>query len=206
MSLSAWLAFCVLESALCLIPGPAVLFVISTALTRGARSGLAAALGILAGNTCYFVLSATGVAALLVASPRLFQLLQWLGAVYLLWMGIRMLLNRSGNTAPAGTSSPAAGALLRGMVVQLTNPKAILFFVALLPQFIDPHTPVAMQILILGISSTVIEWLVLTMYVLLTVRARSLAGDGWTVWVQRVGGACLLTAGLRMAWLGLHAG
>lgn len=205
MSLSAWLAFCVLEIALCLIPGPAVLFVVSTALTRGARAGLAAALGILAGNTCYFVLSATGVAALLVASPRLFQLLQWLGATWLLWMGIRMLLSRSGAATAAATASPAAGALLRGLMVQLTNPKAILFFVALLPQFMDARAPVPMQILILGVSSVVIEWLVLTMYVLLTVRARSLAGDGWTVWMQRAGGACLLAAGLRMAWLGLRA-
>jgi threonine/homoserine/homoserine lactone efflux protein len=199
MSLEAWLAFCVFETVLCFTPGPAVLFVVSVALTRDARAGMAAALGILVTNAFYFAISATGVAALILASARFFEALQWIGAGYLVWIGLRMLLSRG---AAAGGPSPqrVQRAFLRGLV-QGVNPKALVFFVALLPQFVDPTAPIAWQMFVLGLSSTVIEFVVLALYVAFAVRARRLAGARLAAPLERVGGGFLVAAGARLALL-----
>jgi homoserine/homoserine lactone efflux protein len=198
MSLEAWLAFCATETVLCFIPGPAVLFVVSVALARGSRPGIAASLGVLAANAGYFALSATGIAAVIVASNELFTVLKLGGAAYLTCLGLRMLL---GASQPAATPSPQVvrRAFLRGMFVQGANPKALIFFVALLPQFIEPGTPVASQIILLGVSSVVIEFLVLGLYVALAVRARRLTGSRLAGPLQRVGGGFLVAAGARLA-------
>src|SRR6185503_11391647 len=137
MSLAVWLAFCLMDTVLCLTPGPAVLFVVSVALARGLRPGMAAAFGILATNALYFALSATGIAAVIVASATLFGVLKAVGAAYLVWIGLRMLLAR-GNGHEASDPRADHRAFLRGIIVQGSNPKALIFFVALVPQFIDP--------------------------------------------------------------------
>ena len=198
MPLEVWLAFCATETLLCFTPGPAVLFVVSVAMARGARGGLAGALGILAGNTFYFALSATGIAAVILASHRLFAALKWAGAAYLVWVGLRMLLSRS--RAPVEVvPQPIRRSFARGFVVQAANPKALVFFVALLPQFIDPGAPVGRQVLILGASSLLIELFVLSLYTALAARARSLAGERWSGPIERIGGGFLVAAGARLA-------
>jgi threonine/homoserine/homoserine lactone efflux protein len=196
MSLAVWLAFCATETVLCFTPGPAVLFVVSVAMARGARAGLAGALGVLAGNAFYFALSATGIAAVILASSRLFTVLKWAGAAYLVWVGMRMLVSR-GDPPAAVAPQPVSRSFARGFVVQAANPKALVFFVALLPQFIDPHAPVGLQVLILGTSSIAIELCVLSLYAALAARARSLAGDRG--WLDRIGGGFLVAAGARLA-------
>jgi homoserine/homoserine lactone efflux protein len=198
MSLETWIAFCALETALCLSPGPAVIFVVSAALGRGPRSGLAAAFGNLSGKAIYFALSATGIAAIILASGTLFTALKWAGAAYLVWLGIGML--RAVPAAPAPIRpATVAGPLVRGFAVQAANPKALAFFLALLPQFIDPHAPVGLQILILGASSFVIELMVLGCYIGIAVRARRFAGGRWGTWLLRGTGALLVAAGARLA-------
>jgi homoserine/homoserine lactone efflux protein len=198
MSIEAWIAFCVTEAVLCLTPGPAVLFVVSVAMARGGRAGIAGALGILAANALYFAVSATGVAAVIVASSQLFTVLKWAGAAYLVWVGLRMLFSRS--RAPAVVSpQPVSRSFVRGFVVQAANPKALVFFVALLPQFIDSEGSVGLQVVVLGASSVLIELLVLSAYVALTVRARRVAGAQWAQTLERVGGGLLVATGARLA-------
>ena len=137
---------------------------------------------------------------MIVASSRLFAILMWAGAGYLVWMGLHMLLGPS--HAPAVTiPQPVARSFVRGFVVQCANPKALVFFVALLPQFIDPAASIARQILILGTSSVLIEWLVLSLYVGVTVRARAAVGTRWGGSLERVGGGFLVAAGARLALL-----
>jgi homoserine/homoserine lactone efflux protein len=207
MTLEAWLLFCATELVLCLSPGIAVTLVIGTALARGAREGLLATLGILAANTLYFALSATSVGALLAASPRLFGFVKWAGALYLVAIGAQaMLAAISARNAPPGASAgaaPASGrAFLRGFAMQAANPKALLFFIAILPQFIEPGAGVARQIAILGASSIAIELAVLALYVALAARARGLARSArWQAALDALGGALLVFAGVGLALL-----
>jgi homoserine/homoserine lactone efflux protein len=202
VTLETWIAFVVLETVLCFTPGPAVLFVVSTALARGARPALGGALGIVICNTFYFLLSALGVAAVILASSALFTALKWIGAAYLVWLGLRMLWSRAqpgtAREQPA-TRGAFSTALLRGFGVQAANPKAIAFFVALLPQFVDPHASVAVQVLILAVTSVVIELGVLGLYAGAAVRAGAFAGARWTAWLTRAAGGCLVVAGARLA-------
>jgi homoserine/homoserine lactone efflux protein len=202
MTLQTWLLFCFTEAVLCFIPGPAVLFVLATALRRGfAPAGVAAA-GILAGNTFYFALSATGIAAVILASHAVFSALKWAGAAYLVWLGLRMLLSRApahDAVTPRPPDNPDT-IFSRAFIVQAANPKALVFFIALLPQFINPAGSVPWQILVLGISSVLIESLVLSLYAALAARARSIAATRFSDSLERVGGACLIAAGARLAW------
>ena len=209
MSFEAWLAFCVTETVLCFVPGPAVLTVVSVAMARGMAPGLRASLGILAANTAYFALSAAGVGAALVASWELFLAIKWLGAGYLVWLGLRMLFARRAPDGGAPASEPigvasrpparADRAFARGFLVQGANPKALVFFTALLPQFIDPRGSVALQVAILGASSVLIELAVLALYAAAAVRARRWAGGRLRGPLERAGGLLLVAAGARLA-------
>ena len=200
MSLETWLAFCVTETFLCLAPGPAVLFVVSVALARGARPGLAAAFGILAGNAFYFGLSATGVATVIVASHEVFTILKWVGAAYLVWVGARMIFTKR-------LVSPVEGdrkrrAFTRGFILQTANPKTLLFFAALLPQFLDARGDVAVQVAILAATSVLIELAVLALYVAAAVKARRLASANFATPIERIGGTLLVAAGARLGLTG----
>jgi homoserine/homoserine lactone efflux protein len=208
VTLQAWLWFCATETVLCFTPGPAVLLVVSLSLTSGARAGFGATLGILAANAFYFILSATGIGAVLLASYDLFFLIKWAGALYLIWIGARMLLLLDGGFEGAVAEGGKPGSrrglkpFAHGLVTQGANPKAIVFFTALLPQFIDPASPVPMQVAILGISSVLIEVGVLGLYIAACHRARAVVRrPGLSNLLSRAGGLLLIGAGAGMAAL-----
>jgi homoserine/homoserine lactone efflux protein len=201
VTLEAWLLFCATEAVLCFSPGPAVLLVVSLSLLRGGRVGMHAAFGVLAVNALWFALSATSLAAILVASIEVFFVVKWAGAAYLVLLGLRMIARRSkepGTRAEAGSGHGRAFA--RGVVTQGANPKTLLFFTALLPQFIDPTGPVGTQILVLGASSVLIELLALAIYVATCQRVRRVVdAPRFAAPLERVGGALLVGAGLGLA-------
>jgi len=206
MTFDAWLLFCATELVLCFTPGPAVLLVVSLTATAGARAGWGGIGGILAANTAYFALSATGIGAVLLASWHLFFLVKWVGAAYLCWLGVRMLLARGEGDAPAAAAPTGTRPLLHGLVTQGANPKALMFFAALLPQFIDPAAPVTPQILLLGVSSLLIELVVLAIYLCLTLTvAQRARRASWTpalaTSLHRAGGVLLLGAAAGLATL-----
>ncbi len=205
MSFEIWIAFAVTETALCLTPGPAVLLVLSQALTRGTRASLWSNAGILAGNTFYFVLSATGLGALLLASYDVFFAIKWIGAAYLVWLGVSAFFGRSATLSVPVHGAPdrrGPRALADGFVLQVANPKALVFFTALLPQFVDPATSVAPQVAILAITSVVIEFFVLAGYGLLAGRLTGRAiQPRFATLTNRIAGSLLVTAGVGMASL-----
>lgn len=201
MTLDTWIAFTVLEAVLCLVPGPAVLFVMGQGLVQGPRPAVAASVGILSANAAYFAVSATGLGALLLASYELFFAIKWLGVAYLLWIGAKALLARPEALAVRRAApAPAWRVLRRGFLVQAANPKSILFFGALLPQFVDPSGDVPLQMLVLGVTSAVVEFVVLAMYGGLAGRLRRFATrPEVALWFERAAGGLLIAAGLGMA-------
>jgi homoserine/homoserine lactone efflux protein len=197
-----WLFFVITEAVLCVTPGPAVLFVLSQALRRGAGKSVWASGGILTANAAYFVLSATSLGAIILASYKLFFFIKWAGAAYLFYLGARSLLSKSPILAiPETEVAEASGSrILRdGLFLQGANPKALLFFTAILPQFVDARNPVAPQIAILGISSMVIEFIILFTYGQLAERAWSVArSTRFETWTNRIAGSLLIAAGIGL--------
>jgi homoserine/homoserine lactone efflux protein len=203
MSWTTWWLFATTELMLCLTPGPAVLFVLSSALRSGARRSVASNAGILAANAMYFVLSATGVGALLTTSYRLFFALKWIGAAYLIYLGSRAIFGRTEILSIEERKPAAAGRLFAdGFLVQASNPKALIFFSALLPQFLDAHGAIAPQVAILGVTSVFIEFFVLLGYGAAAGRVSNLARrPRYLAWTNRIAGALLIGAGAGLATL-----
>jgi homoserine/homoserine lactone efflux protein len=191
-----------MESALSLSPGPAVFYVVSQSTRGGASRTLAATAGILSANGIYFALSATSLGAIIAASARFFTLAKWLGAAYLFYLGIRAL--RSAGMSQSVVLGPAAGetqstrrVYIGALTLQSANPKALLFFLALLPQFIDPRAAIVPQMLILTATSMIPEFFILMGYGWLANRAvRASARFGVTSrisrWLAYIEGAGLL--------------
>ena len=210
MTFKTWLLFLTMESALSLSPGPAVFYVVSQSARGGVRRSLAATAGILSANGIYFALSATSLGAIIAASARFFTFAKWIGAAYLIYLGIRALRSAGMSqsvTLQAGAASPSAassGAAVEqnlrrvyagGLTLQLANPKALLFFLALLPQFIDLKSAVVPQMLILTATSMIPEFFILVGYGWLASRAvRASARFGvtsrmnrWLAWIEGAG-------------------
>jgi homoserine/homoserine lactone efflux protein len=201
---STWWLFAGTETVLCLTPGPAVLLVLSSALRAGPRKSIFSNLGILAANTVYFVLSAVGVGSLLAASFDLFSVIKWIGAAYLVYLGLRAIFGKSRIVSDGAPQKETRGAriLADGFMLQASNPKAIIFFTALLPQFVNPHAPVAPQMTVLAMTSVVIEFSVLLGYGIAAGRAAEMARrPRYAVWTNRVSGGLLICAGAGLATL-----
>jgi homoserine/homoserine lactone efflux protein len=187
-----------------LTPGPAVLCAMSQATRHGFRASLAGILGTQAGNFIFFLCTALGLATLLRTATTAFDALRIVGAIYLCYLGVRIVLTsfrRATATAvePAITP-PAHGSLFfQGLAIQLTNPKALLFVSALLPQFIEPDRPLLLQLSILLAVTVVVDLVVLSSYAFLAERgAQSFRGSRFVRWLERVFGAALVLFGFRL--------
>jgi homoserine/homoserine lactone efflux protein len=201
MSFKTWLLFLVMETALSLSPGPAVFYVVSQGVRGALRRSVPAAMGIISANAIYFTLSATSLGAIIAASAGFFTIAKWAGAAYLIYLGIMALRSAGSSHAVALDDSQPEElgdrrrVYLGALTLQLANPKALLFFLALLPQFIDPAHPVVPQMLILAATSMVPEFCILLSYGWLAHRAlRASAKFGvssnmnrWLAWIEGVG-------------------
>jgi homoserine/homoserine lactone efflux protein len=205
MTWQIWLLFVTTEAVLSMTPGPAVLYVLSQAIRRGAAKSVWASWGILSANAMYFALSATSLGAVIVASYKLFFLIKWAGAAYLVYLGLRSFFGKTSvMSLPESVDDSRSGPrILRdGFFLQAANPKALLFFTAILPQFIDARHNVAFQILVLGISSILVELVILFIYGQLAGRALSTARNPrFEKLTNRVAGSLLIGAGVGLARL-----
>jgi threonine/homoserine/homoserine lactone efflux protein len=186
------------EIALSLSPGPAVMLVIAYGLTHGARRSLAAGAGILFANALYFALSATGIGALLATSRTFFIAIKWAGATYLMVLAIRALFGQPSpmtiSTTPVRSASRSS-IFAAGLLLQLANPKTLVFFAAILPQFVDPLLPIGPQMLLLAAGSIIPEFFILAGYGFIASRARRLPTDPrYARWTERCTGLLLLCA------------
>ena len=192
-----------------LTPGPDVLFIVSNALKSGVRAGLVAALGIVSGCFVHVFAAALGVGALLATSATAFTVLKWVGAAYLMWMGLRLLWSRPGASSIVPEQPVLEQAAvdlyriyLRGFLTNVLNPKVALFFLAFVPQFIDPDAPDKVtSFLLLGLLFNLNSLPVNFGYAWLA----GWAGNRVQVvqrtlnWMDRVAGAMFLGFGLKLA-------
>jgi threonine/homoserine/homoserine lactone efflux protein len=147
-------AFALTALVILLIPGPAVLYIVSQSVEHGRRAGLAATLGVHTGTLVHIAAAALGLSAILVSSSLAFGAVRLVGAAYLIYLGVRTLLDRTSREAlDAAPRERRLGRIYRqGALVNVTNPKTALFFLAFLPQFVDPHgAALPGQIVVLGL-------------------------------------------------------
>jgi threonine/homoserine/homoserine lactone efflux protein len=152
--LTLWGLFVVASLVLLLTPGPAVLFIVARSVQQGRAAGLVSVLGIHLGTIVHITAAAVGLSALLVQSALAFAIVKYLGAAYLIWIGIRTLMAKDPDPETRVMKAEPLGRVFRdGFVVNLFNPKTAIFFLSFLPQFVDPAgAAVHWQILVLGLT------------------------------------------------------
>ncbi|MEM6678587.1 MAG: LysE family translocator [Pseudomonadota bacterium] len=211
MTLELWLAFAAASAIMLSIPGPTVMLVVSYALGRGARSGLATVPGVTLGDFMAMSISLAGAGAVLATSATLFTLLKLAGAVYLIWLGIKLWRAAPGMALPQMGAAEADRSELRAMffnsfVVTALNPKSIVFFVAFVPQFIDPAAPLLPQIVILEATFLTLAAVNIALWALLAGEMRRRLGRPSVLrLLGRAGGGALMAAGLFTALAGRPA-
>ncbi len=201
MPLDSWLAFTAATVVLLIIPGPTLMLVVSYALGQGTRAALPAAVGVALGDFTSMTLSMLGLGALLATSAELYSALRWAGAVYLVWLGVKLW--RAGGTLAAEPARDRVAALkmvVHTWAVTALNPKSITFFVAFLPQFMDPARDFATQMLVFESTFVVLAFVNALAYALLAGRARGfMRSEGPLRTVNRIGGGVLIGAGVMVA-------
>lgn len=202
MSFEHWLAFVVASTILVVIPGPTILLVISYTLTHGRRASTATVAGVALGDFTSMTASMLGVGALLAASAAVFTALKWVGAAYLIYLGLKLW------RAPIAVAEGEGGAghlpdakpvriLAHTWLVTALNPKGIVFFVAFLPQFLDPGRPILPQMLVFGVTFLTIATTNAALYGIAASRARdTIRKPAVQKLVNRTGGTFMIGAGL----------
>jgi len=203
MTFETWLAFVAAAAVLLAIPGPTITLVIAYALSRGRSAAWWTVGGVVLGDFTAMTASLLGLGALLAASATAFTVVKWLGAAYLVWLGISLW--RAPVAAPeaqAAVAVPGRRILAHAFAVTALNPKGIVFFVAFLPQFVSPAAPLLPQLVTLEVTFLALAALNCGLYALLAARARSrLSSPGARRWLNRIGGGVLVGAGIAAAGL-----
>ena len=203
MDIHAYFIFLTTTIIVCMSPGPAVITIASQGARHGAKKAVFGVTGVASANVVYFLLSATGIASLLVASNFVFSIIKWVGVAYLVYLGLNAILSKSGGLrVNQSASSNAKGIALfsQGFIVELANPKALLYFLALLPQFIDIEKPILLQLFIMGASCLVVDLLSYTMYAYIGQKLSSGSVKASVVnMINKSAGGFLLFAGIKMA-------
>jgi threonine/homoserine/homoserine lactone efflux protein len=206
MTIETWLAFTAASAVLLVIPGPTILLVVSYALGQGWRTALPMALGVALGDFTAMTLSLLGLGALLATSAVLFTILKWIGAAYLVWLGIKLW--RAGGNLEATPRTDAVSSLKmlsHAWLVTALNPKGLTFFVAFLPQFIDPKADLLPQVGIFGATFLALAFTNVLAYAMVASRARAVVQNPRAIAIiNKTGGSLLIGAGI--ATVAMRAG
>ncbi|HET7670746.1 MAG TPA: LysE family translocator [Burkholderiales bacterium] len=194
----AYVLACVL---IAVIPGPTVTVIVANSLAHGTRAGLLNVAGTQLGLGLMMAILIVGLSSVIAAMSWLFDWLRIAGAIYLIYLGWRLLRMPDALGDPAKATTPAGGFFLQGFLVMMSNPKALFWFGAFIPQFIDPKGNYIAQIAFLGVTAMIVALLSDGAYAVLTGRAGRWLSRKRVRAVSRVSGACLIGGGL---WLALR--
>lgn len=199
---SVLLAYVLVVGGFVFIPGPATLLTVARATSSGTRAGLATAAGIAAGDMLHTAFAVIGLSALILASATLFTVVKVLGAAYLIWIGLTTLFGRGGSGLSEGPRLTAAQAFRQAILAEVLNPKTALFFVAFLPQFVDPSLgAVPMQLAVFGAILIAFGLIATVLFALAAGRPGDLMRQNQTFqrWTARITGTIYCSLGLRIA-------
>lgn len=199
MSLEAYLAYLVACALIAVIPGPTVTLIVANSLTHGSRAGLLNVAGTQLGLGLMMGLLVVGLSTIIATMGWWFDWLRLLGAVYLVWIGVKLLRASGALDEARRAPRPRGGFLLQGMLVALSNPKMLLFFGAFIPQFVDPHGAYVGQVVLLSLTAMAVAALSDSAYALLTGRAGTLLSRRRIRLVSRASGLCLIGGGIWLA-------
>ncbi len=205
MSLETWLSFAFASAIVLLIPGPTILLVISTTLSHGRRAALASVIGVGLGDLVAVTLSLIGLGAIVATSATLFTALKWVGAAYLIYLGIQKWRSRPQAMAVDGDSRPPPPnrmLIRQSFIVTVLNPKSIAFFIAFLPQFMSVAAPIGPQMAILASTFVVLAIANAVLYVFAAdAMRRAMRRPAILRWAERLSGSILIGAGVMTATL-----
>ncbi len=205
MDFTTWLAISSASIALLMIPGPTVMLVLAYAISDGRRIAVPTALGVATGDLIAMTASLLGLGALVLTSATLFTLLKWAGAVYLVWLGTRMILTAGRTQIGLSDDMPPLRprtAFANAAMVTALNPKSIVFFIAFVPQFLSPAAPFLPQAGLLIATFVALAATNALAYALLAGRLRTTVRKPAVLrWLSRAGGAVLVAMGVATAAL-----
>ncbi len=198
MTFETWAAFAAASVVLLIIPGPTILLVVSYALGQGWRTALPMAVGVALGDFTAMTLSMLGIGALLMASATVFTLLKWIGAAYLIYLGIKLFRAGGALDAKPRTDSASAVKMMgHAWLVTALNPKSITFFVAFLPQFLDRSADFLTQMMIFEATFLLLAFANAFGYALIASRARNVVRNPRAIGIfNKTGGTLLVGAGI----------
>ena len=203
MAFDLWLTFVAASLVLLILPGPMILLVLAYALSKGRGVAVSSALGVATGDFVAMSLSLAGLGALVAASAALFTALKWVGAVYLVWLGIKRIRSAptKGLSVP-DTQISAGGIYWHNAAVTALNPKSIAFFIAFVPQFVRTDAPLLPQFAVLIATFVTLAALNALVYALAADRLRRVIGRTSVIaWITRAGGCMLIAMGVLTATL-----
>lgn len=200
MSIEIWIALLGTALLISLSPGASAATAMGAGLTYGTREACWSTLGLVCGYGIQILVVSLGLGGLIATSPKLFALIKWIGVAYLVWLGIRFWCQRHTGEVESLAYAPRYSRFLQGLLVNLTNPKGLLFLLALIPQFLDPNTPQLPQLIIISTTLMGAEACIMTGYSGLAARLRQRLSHPLAVlWQQRLAGSALITAGLVLS-------
>jgi len=200
MTLEAYIAFCLAAIAIVIVPGPTVTIVIANSLKYGSRAGMLNVAGTQAGLVVWMAVAILGLASAITLMGVWFDVVRIAGALYLIWLGIKLLRSK-GELLSAAATPPRGGFFLQGFMVILSNPKVLLVFGALIPQFISPNGDYLNQLILLGLSFMVIATVFDSAYAFAAGNAGSWLSHSRVRFVEVSSGLCLIGGGI---WLALR--
>ncbi len=206
MSFQLWLAFVAASAVLLIIPGPTILTVISYSMAHGRRANLPLVAAVALGDSTALMLSLLGLGALLAASAFWFTVVKWAGGLYLLYLGSKLLRAGVSATELATPAVPASRwrLFLNTWLVTALNPKGVVFFVAFLPQFLNPHAPVTPQLWVLAVTFVTMAMINSTLYAMFASSASRLLASRRAQRRFNLAGGSLLSAAGIWALLARH--
>lgn len=200
--MDVWIAFVLASTIILVIPGPTIILVISQSVAHGYKSVIPLVLGVLLGDFVAMTCSLLGLGALMTASAALFNIFKCVGAVYLVYLGIKMWVQQPVDMVveSRGVTRPSRSLFRRSFLVTALNPKSIAFFVAFFPQFVNHQKPVFSQLVILGITFLVLAGLNAALYAFFGGHLRDfIRKKRVRKWINRTGGGALIGAGIITA-------